>query len=141
MLLASLKLFSDWNSSETYPYFSIMHERKVDDDVKSLTINAMPGFTMTWKYTTTTGRVKPGAIFKNHQNVFKIEKRKQFHRKNTNYIDTCNAMQAVIFVKLRLRQISARDGPQGGRPQSLKPCLELTLNLVVTHPPTTQPKV
>ena len=95
MLLASLKLFSHWNSSETYPYFSIMHERKVDDDVKSLTLNAMPGFTMTWKYSTTTGRVKPGAIFKNHQNVFKIEKRKQYHRQNTNYIDTCNAMQAA----------------------------------------------
>ena len=44
------------------------------------------------EYSTTTGRVKPGAIFKNHQNVFKIEKRKQFHRKNTNYINTCIAM-------------------------------------------------
>ena len=84
-----------------------MHERKVDDDVKSLTLNAMPGFTMTWKYSATTGRVKPGAIFKNHQNVFKIEKRKQFHRKNTN-IDTCNAMQTVdnfFFLKEILSSI------------------------------------
>ena len=113
MLLASLKLFSHWNSSETYPYFSIMHERKVDDDVKSLTLNAMPGFTMTWKYSTTTGRVKPGAIFKNHQNVFKIEKRKQFHRKNTNYIDTCNAMQAVdnfCEAQARIREIMMGEG-------------------------------
>ena len=31
---------------------------------------------------------------------------------------------------MKLRQGSARDGPQGERPQSLKPCLELTLKLV-----------
>ena len=42
---------------------------------------------------------------------------------------------AIIIVKLR--QGSARDGLQGERPQSLKPCLELTLKLVVTHPPPT----
>ena len=35
----------------------------------------------------------------------------------------------------RVRQGSARDGSQGERPQSLNPCLELTLKLVVTHPP------
>ena len=40
----------------------------------------------------------------------------------------------------RVRQGSARDGPQGERPQSLNPCLELTLKLVATtthhhHPP------
>ena len=38
------------------------------------------------------------------------------------------------FVKLR--QGSARDGSQGERPQSLKPCQELTLKLVATFPPT-----
>ena len=38
----------------------------------------------------------------------------------------------------RVRQGSARDGSQGERPQSLNPCLELTLKLVVTHLP---PKV
>ena len=32
----------------------------------------------------------------------------------------------------RVRQGSARDGPQGERPQSLNPCLELTLKLVAT---------
>ena len=37
----------------------------------------------------------------------------------------------------RVRQGSARDGLQGEKPQSLNPCLELTLKLVVTHPPTT----
>ena len=41
----------------------------------------------------------------------------------------------------RVRQGSARDGPQGERPQSLNPCLELTLKLVATithhHPPPT----
>ena len=36
----------------------------------------------------------------------------------------------------RVRQGLARDGPQGERPQSLNPCLALTLKLVVTHPPT-----
>ena len=35
----------------------------------------------------------------------------------------------------RVRQGSARDGPQGDRPQSLNPCLELTLKLVATHHP------
>ena len=34
----------------------------------------------------------------------------------------------------RVRQGSARDGSQGERPQSLNPCLELTLKLVA--PPT-----
>ena len=37
----------------------------------------------------------------------------------------------------RVRQGSARDGSQGERPQSLNPCLELTLKLVATthhHP-------
>ena len=44
----------------------------------------------------------------------------------------------------RVRQGSARDGPQGERPQSLNPCLglELTLKLLATqhhhHPPTTR---
>ena len=32
----------------------------------------------------------------------------------------------------RVREGSARDGLQGERPQSLKPCLELTLKLVAT---------
>ena len=35
----------------------------------------------------------------------------------------------------RVRQGSARDGSQGERPQSLNPCLELTLKLVATHHP------
>ena len=37
----------------------------------------------------------------------------------------------------RVRQGSARDGPSGEKPQSLNPCLELTLKLVATfhHPP------
>ena len=33
----------------------------------------------------------------------------------------------------RVRQGSARDGSQGKRPQSLNPCLELTLKLVATR--------
>ena len=41
----------------------------------------------------------------------------------------------------RVRQGLARNGSQGERPQSLNPCLELTLKLVATthhhHPPTT----
>ena len=37
----------------------------------------------------------------------------------------------------RVRQGSARDGSQGERPQSLNPCLELTLNLVA--PPSFPP--
>ena len=35
---------------------------------------------------------------------------------------------------VKLRQGSARDGPQGKRPQSLKPCLELTIKFDVPHP-------
>ena len=44
------------------------------------------------------------------------------------YSDFCEA-------QARVRQGSARDGSQDERPQSLNPCLELTLKLVVTHPP------
>ena len=51
------------------------------------------------------------------------------------YSDFCEA-------QARVRQGSARDGSQGKRPQSLNPCLELTLKLVAPlhhhqhpHPP------
>ena len=37
----------------------------------------------------------------------------------------------------RVRQGLARDGSQGERPQSFKPCQELTLKLVATFPPPT----
>ena len=40
----------------------------------------------------------------------------------------------MIHAQARVRQGSARDGSQGERPQSLNPCLELTLKLVA--PPT-----
>ena len=47
----------------------------------------------------------------------------------------------LCFEIVKLRQGSARDGPQGERPQSLNPCLELTLKLVATttHPPPPPP--
>ena len=44
------------------------------------------------------------------------------------HFDYCEA-------QARVSQGSARDGSQGERPQSLNPCLELTLKLVVTHHP------
>ena len=47
---------------------------------------------------------------------------------NNNINNNCEA-------QARVRQGSARDGSQGERPQSLNPCLELTLKLVATHPP------
>ena len=51
-----------------------------------------------------------------------------------SYLEYCCEAQA------RARQGLARDGPQGEKPQSLNPCLELTLKLVNTfhhhHPPT-----
>ena len=43
--------------------------------------------------------------------------------------------QQYCEAQARVRQGSARDGSQGERPQSLNPCLELTLKLVATHPP------
>ena len=47
--------------------------------------------------------------------------------------DNCEA-------QARVRQGWARDGCQGERPQSLNPCLELTLKLVATtHPPPPPP--
>ena len=57
---------------------------------------------------------------------------------DTTIRDKCCEAQA------RVRQGSARNGSQGERPQSLNPCLELTLKLVATHhhhhpPPTTHP--
>ena len=51
------------------------------------------------------------------------------HVKSSLIITYCEA-------QARVRQGSARDGPSGERPQSLNPCLELTLKLVATHPPT-----
>ena len=47
---------------------------------------------------------------------------------NYNWINNCEA-------QARVRQGSARDGPQSERPQSLHPCLELTLKLVCHLPP------
>ena len=46
----------------------------------------------------------------------------------------------ILYI-VKLRQGSARDGSQGERPQSLKPCLELTLKLVATHHPPTHPDI
>ena len=43
--------------------------------------------------------------------------------------------QSYCEAQARVRQGSARDGHHGERPQSFNPCLELTLKLVVTHPP------
>ena len=51
-------------------------------------------------------------------------------------------MKSYCEAQARVRQGSARDGPHGERPQSLNPCLELTLKLVATttHPPPTTQK-
>ena len=49
--------------------------------------------------------------------------------------DFINPVFLLIFyceAQARVRQGRARDGPQGERPQSLNPCLELTLKLVGT---------
>ena len=46
-------------------------------------------------------------------------------------------MHSVSIYFVKLRQGSARDGCQGERPQSLNPCLELTLKLVA--PPSFPP--
>ena len=57
------------------------------------------------------------------------------------YVLYFGAIMQYCEAQARVRQGSARDGPQGERPQSLNPCLELTLKLVATthhHPP---PKV
>ena len=49
--------------------------------------------------------------------------RLDIRRLSTQYFKFCEA-------QARVRQGSARDGSQGRRPQSLNPCLELTLKLV-----------
>merc|ERR1711902_379719 len=41
-------------------------------------------------------------------------------------------LHSFCEAQARVRQGSARDGSQGERPQSLNPCLELTLKLVAT---------
>ena len=50
-----------------------------------------------------------------------------------SFADLCFA--TYCEAQARVRQGLARDGSQGKMPQSLNPCLELTLNLVA--PPTT----
>ena len=61
-----------------------------------------------------------------------------------NQLTMCTGEILLIYLILyceaqaRVRQGLARDGSQGERPQSLNPCLELTLKFVVTfhhHPP------
>ena len=42
---------------------------------------------------------------------------------------------SLSCIIVKLRQGWARNGPRCERPQSLKPCLELTLKLVATFPP------
>ena len=61
---------------------------------------------------------------------------------NHNTLQMLNKILILVNyceAQARVRQGSERDGSQGERPQSLNPCLELTLKLVVTHhpPPTT----
>ena len=64
---------------------------------------------------------------------------------NTNSYHSCRNEISIKFCRYcrlyceaqaRVRQGSARNGSQGKRPPSLNPCLELTLKLVATHPPT-----
>ena len=55
---------------------------------------------------------------------------KRVHSENICSQDNCEA-------QARVRQGSARDGSQGDRPQSLNPCLELTLTKVGCHRNTT----
>ena len=48
-----------------------------------------------------------------------------------NFVDSfIRVVNLYCEAQARVRQGSARDGPQGDRPQSLNPCLELTLKLV-----------
>ena len=53
------------------------------------------------------------------------------------FVERIFAKLAAKQVVVKLRQGLARDGSQGERPQSLKPCQELILKLVATthHPP------
>ena len=53
----------------------------------------------------------------------------------------CTMHVKIIFfeAQARVRQGSARDDSQGERPQSLNPCLELTLKLFATFPPPPPP--
>ena len=48
-------------------------------------------------------------------------------------INPYHKVYSFCEAQARVRQGSAREGSQGERPQSLKPCLKLTLKLVVTH--------
>ena len=68
--------------------------------------------------------------FTRHQFVYDVYNVEQFSFLCvTTFYDFCEA-------QARVRQGLARDDPQGERPQSLNPCLELTLKLVGTrHPP------
>ena len=49
--------------------------------------------------------------------------------------ESIDSLITFCEAQARVRQGSARDGSQGERPQSLNPCLELTLKLVATFPP------
>ena len=62
-------------------------------------------------------------------------------RTDTQFDSTTLLNRKYCEAQARVRQGSARDGPQGKRPQSLNPCLELTLKLVATthHPPPPPP--
>ena len=51
------------------------------------------------------------------------------------YLGSC-IRKDFCEAQARVRQGSARNGPQGKRPQSLNWSLELTLKLVATFPPT-----
>ena len=65
-------------------------------------------------------------IYKTLSGLFNVSLRKKQPIQVVMYISCFCEAQA------RVRQGSARDGDQGKRPQSLNPCLELTLKLVAT---------
>ena len=54
-----------------------------------------------------------------------------------NIVIIMNSENYFCEAQARVRQGSAMDGSQGERPQSLNPCLELTLKLVAANPPPT----
>ena len=75
-----------------------------------VTINVVPGFKLKWYYS--QDLIPDSYSIMSRRGMF---------------------VRFPIIHIVKLRQGSARDGPEGKRPQSLQPCLELTLKLVVTH--------
>ena len=118
-----------------YPVYKYhLDTRRCGPRQQSLDKTFIISFTKHRNMTQTSSKGDPASILCHYEKTYI---RMNSFRNSMNLFQ--NGMNSFRFhnceAQARVRQGLARDGPQGKRPQSLNPCLELTSKFVATHHP------